>query len=268
MSLLRRWARRRNVERAAIADDLWQSTLERSPFLDGLSGAEEAKLRELTTRFLAEKQFAGAAGFELTDAMLVAIAVQACLPILNLGLECYSGWIGVVVYPGEFRVRREELDESGVVHEWDDDISGEAFPGGPVVLSWEDIAMSADGSEDGYNVVIHEFAHKLDALSGEADGVPPAPPGFSAQRWIDMLRTHYQAFCALVDSDVEYLPFDEYAAEHPAEFFAVMSEAFFTQPDLLDQTYPDLYQALHAFYRQDPLARLRAIDGPAHDEPR
>lgn len=257
MSLFRRWARRRTPERAAITDALWHTTLEHSPFLDGLSAPEQAKLRELVTQFLARKQIVGVAGLELDDEMRLAIAVQACLPVLNLGLECYNGWVGVVVYPGEFRVRREELDATGVVHEWDDEISGEAFPGGPVVLSWEDIAMSAEGAEEGYNVVIHEFAHKLDALSGDADGVPPAPAGFGEQRWIDVLRTHYESFCALVDSDVEYLPFDEYAAEHPAEFFAVMSEAFFTQPDLLDETYPDLYQALMAFYRQDPLSRQR-----------
>lgn len=259
MTLFRRWGRRRAPQREAITDALWQRTLAHSPFLDGLTEREDAKLRELVTAFLAEKELVGVAGMELTDEMRLAIGVQACLPILNLGLACYSGWVGVVVYPGEFRVRREELDESGVVHQWDDDISGEAFPGGPVVLSWEDIAMSAEGAEDGYNVVIHEFAHKLDALSGEADGVPPAPPGFGAQRWLDVLRTHFDAFCALVDSDADVLPFDEYAAEHPAEFFAVMSEAFFTQPDLLEETYPDLYAALAAFYRQDPLARLQAI---------
>lgn len=263
MSLFRRWARKRAPQRPPIDDALWQTTLERSPFLDGLSAQEEARLRELATSFLAQKQLVGVAELELTDEMRVAIAVQACLPVLNLGLECYSGWVGVVVYPGEFRVRREELDDAGVVHEWEDEISGEAFPGGPVMLSWEDIAMSADAAEDGYNVVIHEFAHKLDALSGEADGVPPAPPGFGAQRWRDTLRSHYESFCALVDSDVDYVPFDEYAAEHPAEFFAVMSEAFFTQPDLLHQTYPELYAALGAFYRQDPLARWRAVTGAA-----
>jgi hypothetical protein len=251
MPFFRKWARRRTLERRAIPDPLWQSVTGRMPFLSGMSADEAQRLRELATLFLAEKELHGAAGFELTDEMRVAIAAQACLPILNLGLDCYGGWVGVVVYPGEFRVRREEMDESGVMHEWLDELSGEAFPGGPVVLSWEDI----DLHDSGYNVVIHEFAHKLDALSGDADGMPPAPAGIPESDWRECLKRHYEDFCAWADSH-ETLLFDEYAAEHPAEFFAVMSEAFFTEPQQLNGVYPELYDALQAFYRQDPLARL------------
>ena len=109
--------------------------------------------------------------------MRVAIAAQACLPILELGLDWYAGWTGIVVYPGDFRVRRTETDEDGVVHEWDDELAGEAMPGGPVVLSWD-----AAANDPQINVVIHEFAHKLDMLNGAADGVPPLHPGHGRAR--------------------------------------------------------------------------------------
>ena len=127
----------------------------------------------------------GAGGLELTDEIRLAIAVQAVLPVLNLGLDLYGGWVGIVVYPGEFRVRRQEPDEDGVVHEWDDELSGEAWPGGPVLLSWEDVTLGTaapeDGGEPGYNVVIHEFAHKIDMLNGEADGYPAPHPDMDAR---------------------------------------------------------------------------------------
>ena len=195
----------------------------------------------------------GAAGLELTNEMRVAIAAQACLPILELGLACYDGWVGVIVYPREFRVQREEMDESGVLHQWDEHIAGESMDGGPVVLSWED----ADSTEAGYSVVIHEFAHKLDGLDGATDGMPPVPPGLQPDAWRALWEGHFNNFSALVDEDEDRAPFDPYGSAHPAEFFPVMSEAFFTDPERLHDVYPDLYAGLVAFYRQDPLARLQ-----------
>ena len=241
-------------DRDAIPETLWRQTLARLPFLDRLLPEEKSRLRQLTEDFLAEKEFAGAGGLELTDAICVSIAVQACLPILNLGLENYRDWIGIVVYADEFIIPRAVEDEFGVVHEYREIAAGEAWSDDPVLISWQDAAMAGDG----YNVVIHEFAHKLDMRNGEADGVPPLPSGLSRKTWERTLNAAYEDFCARVDAaearNME-TALDPYASESPGEFFAVMSEAFFETPQLLRDEYPDFYGQLTLFYRQDPTLR-------------
>ena len=241
MGWLAEWRRKRVLRNHHIDDDLWERSTRELAFLPRTS-----KLRELALLFLAEKQFAGAHGLALTDEMRVSIAAQACLPILELGLDWYAGFTGIVVYPGDFRVRRTEMDEHGVVHEWDDELAGEAMPGGPVVLSWDAAAHDFQ-----MNVVIHEFAHKLDMLSGAADGVPPLHVGMSRAAWVKAFEEAYQGFCDAVERDRDTW-LDPYAAEHPSEFFAVVSEAFFTDPAETRRRYPDVYDQLRLFYRQDP----------------
>ncbi len=261
MTLFRRWRRRRLLRKARIDDALWRRVIAGLPFLAGMREDDLARLRELALLFLYEKELHGARGLALTDEIRLAIAVQAVLPVLNLGLDTYEGWVGVVVYPGEFRVRRQELDEDGVLHEWDDALSGEAWPGGPVLLSWEDVTLGTTapeaGGEPGYNVVIHEFAHKIDMLKGEADGYPTPHADMDRAAWTRALESGYARFVGRVERDEETL-LDPYAAEHPAEFFAVASEAFFTDPHALRQEFPGLYDQLGRFYRQDPAARLPA----------
>ncbi len=237
-----------------LPDALWQKTLATLPFLERLNGEEKSRLRTLAEAFLAEKEFTSAGGLELTDAMCVSIAAQGCLPILNIGLESYRGWIGIIVYPDEFIIPRSVEDESGVVHEYDDVASGEAWEGGPLLISWRDAQMAGEG----YNVVIHEFAHKLDMLSGEVNGIPPLPPGLLRNEWEETLLAAYENFCALVDAaeeDDDETLLDPYAAESPGEFFAVMSETFFETPDKLREEYPELYELFSRFYRQDPAVR-------------
>ena len=244
------WLRGRQ-EATRIPEELWQQTLASQPFLERLSADEIARLKQLCEDFLAEKEFSSAGGLELTDAICVSIAVQGCLPILNLGLSCYRGWVGIVVYPGEFVVPRVIEDEFGVVHEFDDIASGEAWEGGHVLISWDDAQMAGSG----YNVVIHEFAHKLDMLNGDADGLPPLPPGLTPQLWEETLLAAYDDFCQSVDEAEqrgEETRLDPYAAENPAEFFAVMSETFFEMPELLKEEYPELYALFCRFYRKDP----------------
>ncbi|OGA45372.1 MAG: hypothetical protein A3G25_09230 [Betaproteobacteria bacterium RIFCSPLOWO2_12_FULL_63_13] len=253
MGLLRSWRRRRVLARTRIDPALWQQVSATLPFLRGLSDEERARLWELSKLFLSEKQMHGAQGLDLTDAMRLSIAVQACLPVLNLGLDWYEGWVGIVVYPGQFRVQKEEMDGHGVVHTIDADLSGEAWPGGPVILSWQDAGMS----ESGYNVVIHEFAHKLHMLHSDDDGFPRPPAGADAAAWRDALERAYARFCAQIDAGKPTI-IDPYAAEHPAEFFAVTSETFFTGSGLLARDYPELYERLAQFYRQDPAGVLPA----------
>jgi Mlc titration factor MtfA (ptsG expression regulator) len=261
---LARWRRRRLLEKYAFPDSAWSAALAPFRFFDRLDAPENQRLRELVSLFCAEKEFAGAGGYQVTLQTQLMIAAQACLPILNLDLSFYGGWSGIVVYPGEMVARRNVVDEAGVVHEYDEVIAGEAMPGGPVLLSWEDVTQAGAEDAPGYNVVIHEFAHKIDMLSGEASGAPPLLAKFHAgltrAEWQATMRHAYDEFCAQVgrweargerEQDAPLL--DPYAAEHPSEFFAVVSETFFTRPDDVIGEFPDLYRLLSRYYRQEPL---------------
>jgi Mlc titration factor MtfA (ptsG expression regulator) len=243
------WFRRGKA--SAIPDPLWASTIAALPFLAKLSDDEQRRLKALAESFLAEKEFTTAGGLQLSDEICVAIAAQGCLPILNLGLAAYRDWVGIVVYPNEFVVPRQLADDSGVVHEYDDVLSGEAWQGGPLLVSWHDVQLAGGG----YNVVIHEFAHKLDMLNGEADGMPALHSGIGEAEWQDVFNAAYDDFCRRVDRDEETI-IDPYASEEPAEFFAVLSEGFFELPDVIHDEYPAVYDLLRRYYRQDPLARL------------
>jgi MtfA peptidase len=245
------WRRKRVLAHARLDEAQWRRTIAHYPFLAALGAAESQRLRELAILFLHEKQMHGAAGFEPTDKVRLAIAAQACLPILELGLDWYQGWVGIVVYPGGFKVPRRIVGEDGVTHEFDDELSGEAWHGGPVVLSWEDAASP----EAGYNVVIHEFAHKIHMLRGDEDGFPAPGAGMERKRWFDTLEAAYARFCGAVERGMDTL-MDPYAAENPAEFFAVASEMFFTDSSGLREEFAGLYRELAAFYRQDPGQRL------------
>ncbi len=240
--------------RQTIPMPLWQAAIDALPFLTELDIDESQRLKNLCEEFLAHKEFAAADGLQIDDTTRITIAAQGCLPILNLGLSWYRGWIGIVLYPAEFVIARQSIDEFGIVHEFNDVVSGEAWEGGPLVLSWGDAQLAGGG----YNVVIHEFAHKLDMLNGDVDGVPPLHPGMSRQHWCAVLQAAYENFCAQVDAaDKQGIEtaIDAYGADNPAEFFAVSSETFFELPALLHADYPEWYGQLVAFYRQDPLAR-------------
>jgi MtfA peptidase len=251
MGWIRTWRRRRVLRNHSIDDALWRAAITPFPFLEKLTEAEQAKLKELVLIFLAEKEFTAGASLALTDRIRLSVATQACLPILELGADWYAGWTGIVVYPYDFRVRRTEMDEHGVVHEWDDELAGEAMPGGPVVLSWD-----AAAHDPAMNVVIHEFAHKLDMLDGVVDGMPPLHRGMDRSAWRAAFREAYEGFCDVVERGRDTW-LDPYAAEHPSEFFAVASEAFFREPLELQKRYPDVYDQLKLFYRQDPATRGR-----------
>lgn len=231
----------------------WRRVERTLPFLEHLAPADRPRLREMALAFLARKEFHGAQGLRLDDDMLLAIALQACLPVLNIGLQAYDGWVGVVVYPGDFVIPRQEFDEAGVLHEYDDEVLGEAWEGGPVLLSW----FAGDDGPAGVNVVIHEFAHKLDMENGGVDGLPRLPAHMSRQAWAAAFGAAYEAFCAEVDRGADTV-IDPYGAEHPAEFFAVVSEIFFEHPCALRMHYPEVYAQLMQFYGMDPAARAAA----------
>ena len=248
----RRWWRRRIVARAILDAALWRQTLAQLPFLAGLSADEQQRLRETVILFLHHKSIHGAGGLVLDQAMTLLIAAQACLLIMNLDIDYYAGWVEVIVYPDEFVPTLEVVDEDGVVHREQAPRAGEAWLQGPVILSWADVAPRADG--EGVNVVIHEFAHKLDMLNGDANGFPPLHAGMQRRAWAAAFEQAYADFTRRVEADEE-TRLDPYAAESPAEFFAVMSEAFFEIPAVVQGEYPAVYAQLGLFYKQDPLAR-------------
>jgi MtfA peptidase len=252
------WRRRRILAKCRIPDQSWKAVSAHLPLLQRLSAQDHARLRELAVLFMHDKTFEGAGGLTITDSMRSSIALQACLPILNLGLKWYRGWISIIVYPGGFVPTHTYTDEAGIVHTIEEPLSGESWLSGPVVLSWPDIKTAG---QDGYNLVIHEFAHKLDMLNGVANGMPPLHRDMDAKAWA---RDFSQAFEDLRDKlarNETAIPIDPYAAETPAEFFAVLSELFFEAPEVITEQYPAVYRQLCDFYRQDPAARVRRDQG-------
>lgn len=273
------WLRRLFVrDKPHIPDRLWQASVDRLAFLERLTADERLRLKALCETFLQRKPISGAAGLEIGNDIAVAIAIQACLPVLHLTLDLYHDMPGVIVYPSEFIVPRSEIDDAGVVHEWQEPLAGEAVgAGGAVVLSWEDVEDAAELAE-GYNVVIHEFAHKIDMGRSDANGCPPFLAdyhrGLDPRQWQQVFSAAYDDFTRRVehierrlartvrasrhdagdDDPFGQLPLDPYAASDPAEFFAVASEVFFLAPLPLHEDYPEVYRLLARYYRQETLA--------------
>lgn len=253
-SLLQAWRRQREarvVSRKGVPDALWQQTLERYPFLGRLALDDQAELRRLVSLFLDSKEFTGVGGLQVDDEMAVAIAAQACLPVLRLGLEPYGSFVGIVVHADEVVASREVVDENGIVHQYDEVLAGEAMAGGPVMLSWHDVDAASDGEAAAYNVVVHEFAHVLDMGDGVADGVPPLPTEAARRQWHETLMAEFDRFSERVVCGYDTV-IDPYGAEAPEEFFAVASEAFFVTPEALKEEQPVMYRLLSSFYRQTP----------------
>lgn len=233
-----------------ISDSTWSRTLRTSRYAQLLGIPDRERLRELANRLSQEKTFVGAAGLVVTKAMRARISLHACLPILNLGLDYYADWITIVVYPGDFRVNEEYMDEVGVVHREIMDLCGQSLSHGPMVLSWEAI-QAEDRMPDDHDLVIHECAHKLDVLNGDANGFPPLHADMNGHEWARDFQVAYDRFRAELETS-HGNTIDPYASEDPAEFFAVASETFFTVPDLIYREFPAVYAQLRRFYRQDP----------------
>ena len=241
------WRRARTLARRAIPDEIWLDTIERYPFLARRTTSDLLRLRELATLFLARKEFSGAGGLTVTDDMAVAIAAQACLPVLELGLACYDGFVGIVVHPEAVAAPRSVVDDDGVVHEYVEELAGEAMPGGPLMLAWSEVADAGASAEWGYNVVVHEFVHVLDLHAARAGLVATS----DSEPWAARLGRLYDAFVTRVDAGEETF-LDPYGAEAVEEYFAVAAEVFFVAPDDLRREEAELYEVLAEFFRQRP----------------
>lgn len=244
------WLRRRRAR--PIPDALWAQTLRDYPFLDRPQPREADRLRSLAGEFLATKQFHGAHGFAVTDAMAVAIAAQAVLPVLELGLGWYDDFVGIVVHADEVVAPRTEVDDAGVVHEYEEVLAGEAMDRGPVMLSWRDVASAGDGAAQGYNVVIHEFVHKIDMRDGAPDGCPPLHSRAARAAWLAVLQAEYDAFREKVivaerfGGEPTWL--DPYGATAIDEFFAVACEAYFVNRERFAAEFPPLVPLFDSFF--------------------
>jgi Mlc titration factor MtfA (ptsG expression regulator) len=244
------WLRRRAPARA-IPDALWQQTLQAFAFLR--DHGCESRLRELASQFLAQKEFHGAGGFRITDEVAIAIAAQAVLPVLHLGLSWYDDFVGIVVHADEVVARRSSVDEIGVVHEYDEVLAGEAMDQGPVMLSWRDVAQAGESAAGGYNVVIHEFIHKIDLRDGRPDGCPPLASKSARTAWLAVLRSSYEAFREKVivaerfGGEPTWL--DPYGATAIDEFFAVACEAYFVNRAKFAAEFAPLLPLFDSFFR-------------------
>ncbi len=252
-----------------IPEAAWRTVLVRYPFLAERPSADVERLRALAAQFLRDKEFHGAHGFAITDEVALAIAAQAVLPVLHLkaGLAWYDDFVGIVVQASEVVARRKTQDDVGVVHEYTEVIAGEAMEHGPIMLSWQDVlAGSGRGSgEHGYNVVIHEFAHKIDMRSGAADACPPLPPGFAGTRSARQARSAWQrvmqpAFTGFRDRlalaerfGAEPPWLDAYGATSITEFFAVACEAYFVNRARFASEFPKVAVLFDEFFRQSRL---------------
>ena len=273
LQTLQRWMRRASGQPTPIPDDLWQATLARYDFLQRLGSAEKSRLRQLAGHFLDRKEFTGAHGLQVTDAMAQDVAAQACLPLLNLGppgapedaLHWYDDFVGIVMHPDAAVANRQRMDGAGVIHHYEEVLSGEAMHRGPVMLSWPAVQGAGQaGQHGGYSVVIHEFVHKMDMQGGGADGAPPLPRGFmgahspreAARHWAATWAPAYDRFRQEVIMAERFgapAPWlDAYGASAPAEFFAVACEAHFVEPERFAYEFPTLSAALRAFFKQNP----------------
>ncbi len=253
-----RWRRRRILARSALPVAAWEAQALQWGFVAVLDPDERRRLREAATLFLQDKHFSTVSGAAPSEALCWSVATQACILILNLDLDYYRGFREIIFYPSAFVPKRQVADEFGVVHESEELRIGEAWQRGPVLLSVEDLEQGVGASG---NLVIHEFAHQIDMANGGPNGFPRLHREMSRARWSGAFLAAYEDLCRRVDAD-EYVALDDYAAESPAEFFAVASEVFFEDPQRLSGNYPEVYTQLVAFYRQDPGMRARLALGP------
>jgi Mlc titration factor MtfA (ptsG expression regulator) len=233
--------------------------LRRVPCAKLLHPDELSKLETLVRIFNSEKTFEAAGGLTLTEEMRIVIAARACLLVLHrieLDSPLYPDLESVVVYPSTYRVRGGRR-EGYVVIEDDQARLGESWSHGVVVLSWDAVESGSKNLHDGHDVVLHEFAHQLDAEDGAMDGTPELD---SLERYSVWSKVAGAEYAALLD-DLEHhrkTSIDAYGATNAPEFFAVVTEQFFEKPVALERRHPELYAELSRFFRFDPAERRRA----------
>ena len=251
--------RRLRREPPLPAPGLWHAVRARTPWVARLDGQRDARLQSLVARFLADKTLTPVGGLALDEVQRAQLAALCCLPLLEFGAQGLRGWRELIVYPEAFRVNRSHVDAAGVLHEWDDELIGEAWEAGPLILSWADIESDLAEPDAGFCVAGHEMAHKNDVLDGVLDGTPPLPRAWQRQWAEDFQRS---------DDDVvaqggrgAYAAIDPYAAEAPEEFGAVCSEYHCSDPATLRRPRPEVAAHLERCYGRSPFAATAPAGG-------
>jgi MtfA peptidase len=222
------------------------------PWVEALDRERDARLAALTATFLHRKTITAVGGLVLEPDQRCALAALCCLPLMEFGADGLHGWSQLIVYPDAFRVKRDHVDAAGVLHIGEDELSGEAWDAGPLILSWADVCADLEEPDAGCCVAVHEMAHKLDMLDGAIDGTPPLPRDWQ-RAWARDFQAAYDLFVAEVDAGRDTL-IDPYAAEATEEFFAVCSEYHFSAPQLLREEMPAIAAHLTRFYGPSPFA--------------
>jgi MtfA peptidase len=231
----------------------WRDTLRRRmPAFARLPADLQLQVKKHVQVLVAEKPFIGCAGLVITDEMRVLIAAQAALLLLNRQADYFGNLRQVLVYPGAFVVDREHADDSGLTHGTRRALAGESWQQGQLLLSWDDVLAGAADPDDGHNVVIHEFAHQLDQEAGSANGAPWLGTALRRRRWAAVMAHEFEQLRRQLQVGQVGL-IDPYAATDPAEFFAVVSEVFFEQPDALAAAHPELFREFAQYYATNPL---------------
>ena len=231
---------------APLDPELWREIRRSTALLRTLDETGDASLQALAALFLQRKTITPVAGLELDPFARMQLAALCCLPLLGFGAEGLRGWSQLLVYPEAFRVQRSHVDAAGVLHEYEDELIGESWDSGPLILSWADVQADLADPHAGFCVAIHEMAHKLDALDGAMDGTPPLPRQWQRE-WAADFQREYDGFCQQVDAGRDSA-IDPYAAESPEEFFAVASEYHFSAPQVLRAQLPKVAAHLRRFY--------------------
>ncbi|MCW7754439.1 zinc-dependent peptidase [Desulfobotulus sp. H1] len=242
----RDWRRKKILGRVRMDRDLWESVRTDIPILDTIDPDSAFKLRDMASLFMYEKKFEGIQGLETDSFMQAYVATLACIPVFSLGLTRLDNLSSIIMYPSVFISHTEEADEGGIVHQRKEILSGEAWQHGTVVLSWEDVHASGQGS--GYNVVIHEVAHILDMGNKEANGFPVLPPSMNTRAWTEAFRGAWKDAKQGAREKKDPVSIDPSALDSPAEFFAVCCEYFFECPQLLLKLWPAVFHQLFLFF--------------------
>ena len=249
---MRDWLRRLRPAPAELEPDAWRAACADAPWVAALDNARRERLSQLARRFLHDKTITPIGDLTLELSQRYRLAALCCLPLLEFGERGLDGWSQLIVYPDAFRVNRTHVDAAGVMHEWDDELIGEAWESGPVILSWADVEADCADPRAGFCVTTHEIAHKLDALDGVLDGTPALPRAWQRE-WARDFQQAYDALCRAVDAQ-EPSDVDPYAAEAPEEFFAVVTEYHFSDPGVLRAAMPAVAAHLDRFYGPSPFA--------------
>jgi Mlc titration factor MtfA (ptsG expression regulator) len=265
-SRIKHWRNQRLLRRYRIPLWTWSRVVQQTSVLRRLNTLERRRLRRLASMFLRQKVIVGERGLHVNDDIRVAIAAQACLLILNLDLSCYRGWREIIVYPESFIVQREVIDANGLVSDSRRVLSGESWQKGPVIIAWTDTPEYDPHHRIGSNVILHEFAHKLDMQNGVANGMPPLHANMVREHWTYAMSRAYDQLCIAVRYN-EYTGIDSYASENPAEFFAVLTEVFFESPVQVQQFDPLVYEQLRQYYKQNPMSRYSTLGSSRNPRP-